>query len=73
MATPEKALLDLGYLRSHSDETAFARELRLQQLDSVDLDRLATMARCFGSRKVERFAGNVTSLARAEAEEYRDL
>lgn len=73
VAVPEKALLDLGYLRSHSGEPAFARELRLQHLDSVDFERLATMARRFSSRKVERFAGNVASLARAEAEEYQDL
>src|SRR5660398_277312 len=49
------------------------RELRLQHLDSVDFERLATMAQRFSSRKVERFAGNVASLARAEAEEYQDL
>jgi predicted transcriptional regulator of viral defense system len=73
VAVPEKALLDLSYLRSCSDEPAFARELRLQRLDSVDLERLATMAERFSSRKVERFAGNVASLARAEAEEYEDL
>jgi hypothetical protein len=73
VAAPEKALLDLSYLRSRSGEPAFARELRLQRLDSVDLERLATMAERFGSRKVERFAGNVAVLARTEAEEYQDL
>jgi hypothetical protein len=31
------------------------------------------MAERFSSRKVERFAGNVSSLARIEAEEYQDL
>jgi hypothetical protein len=60
-------------LRGRSGEPAFARDLRLQRLDSVDLERLATMAERFGSRKVERFAGHVASLARAEAEEYQDL
>ena len=73
VAAPEKALLDMGYLRSHSGGPAFVRELRLQRLDSVDLDLLAAMAQRFGSRKVERFAGNVARLARAEAEEYQDL
>jgi predicted transcriptional regulator of viral defense system len=73
VASPEKALLDLSYLRGRSGEPAFARELRLQQLYSLDLERLATMAERFGSRKVERFAGHVASLARAEAEEYQDL
>lgn len=73
VAAAEKALLDLGYLRSHSGEPAFARELRLQRLDYVDFERLATMAQRFSSRKVERFADNVASLARSEAEEYQDL
>jgi hypothetical protein len=73
VATPEKALLDLGYLRSRSGEPAFVRELRLQRLDAIDLDLLAATAQRFGSRKVERFARNVAALARAEAEEYRDL
>jgi predicted transcriptional regulator of viral defense system len=73
VATPEKALLDLCYLRSRSDEPAFARGLRLQRLDSIDLERLTSMARRFGSAKVERFARNVAALAAAEREEYEDL
>ncbi|MCX6027332.1 MAG: hypothetical protein NTY23_13935 [Chloroflexi bacterium] len=73
VAVLEKALLDLSYLRGRSGEPAFARALRLQRLDSLDLERLATMAQRFSSRKVERFAGNVSSLARIEAEEYQDL
>lgn len=73
VATPEKALLDLSYLRSRSDEPAFIRGLRLQRLDSIDLDRLMAMAHRFGSRKVERFARTVAALATSEAEEYEDL
>ena len=73
VATLEKALLDLGYLRSYSDERAFATGLRLQHLELIDLERLATMARRFSSRKVERFAKNVAGLALAEAEEYEEL
>ena len=68
-----RGLYALGYLCSHSGEPGFARDFRLQHLDSVDFERLATMAQRFTSRKVERFAGNVVSLARAEAEEYQDL
>jgi len=73
VATPEKALLDLGYLRSRSDEPAFTRELRLQRLDSIDLLRLQDMAQRFGGAKMARFARNVTALAAAEGEEYEDL
>jgi hypothetical protein len=70
VATAEKALLDLAYLRSHSEQPAFARGLRLQRLDAVDLERLSSFAGRFGSRKVERFARNVMALAREESEEY---
>jgi predicted transcriptional regulator of viral defense system len=70
VATPEKALLDLAYLRTRSDELGFARELRLQKLEIVDADRLARFADRFGSRKVERFARNVISLAALEREEF---
>lgn len=71
-ATPEKALLDMAYLRTRSDEPGFARELRLQRLDLVDADRLMGFAERFGSRKVERFARNVVGLAAREREEYED-
>jgi hypothetical protein len=70
VATPEKALLDMAYLRTRSDEPGFARELRLQRLEILDTARLARFADRFGSRKVERFARNVVSLAREEQEEF---
>ncbi len=70
VATAEKALLDLAYLRTRSDQVGFARELRLQRLEIIDVDRLVRFAARFGSRKVERFARNVVSLAAAEREEF---
>lgn len=70
VATPEKALLDMAYLRTRSDEIDFARELRLQRLDIIDADRLARFADRFGSRKIERFARNVVTLAASEREEF---
>lgn len=73
VATPEKALLDLSYLRSRSGVLAFARGLRLQRLDSINLELIANMAQRFGSKKVERFASNVATLAHDTGEEYEDL
>lgn len=70
VATPEKALLDLAYLRTHSDAPGFVRELRLQRLESIDIDRLLRFADRLGSRKVERFARNVVSMAASEREEF---
>ncbi len=69
-ATPEKALLDLAYLRTGSDKPAFARELRLQRLDEIDALRLLAYAERFASHKVARFAANVADLARHEREEF---
>ncbi|MCL4078695.1 type IV toxin-antitoxin system AbiEi family antitoxin domain-containing protein [Coriobacteriia bacterium Es71-Z0120] len=71
VATPEKALLDLAYLRTHSDEMAFARELRLQNLETIDPERLGAFAERFGVKKVVRFARNVIALRDEEREEYR--
>jgi predicted transcriptional regulator of viral defense system len=70
VATAEKALLDMAYLRSGADNPAFASELRLQRLDAIDGGRLVDFAARFGSPKVERFARNVLALAREESEEY---
>jgi hypothetical protein len=72
VASPEKALLDMAYLRSYSDSPAFMRELRLQRLDSVDSERLSSFARRFGSKKVEHFARGVIALARQELEEFEE-
>ena len=72
VATPEKALLDLGYLRSRSDEPAFTRELRFQRLETIDLARMEAMAQRFGGAKMARFARNVVAFAAAEGEEYED-
>ena len=70
VATPEKALLDMAYLRTRSGELGFARELRLQRLETLDPDLLARFADRIGSAKVQRFARNVISLAASEREEY---
>lgn len=70
VATPEKALLDMAYLRTRSDDPAFAPGLRLQRLETLDLDRLTSFAERFGSRKVERFASKVVELAASERQEY---
>lgn len=73
VATPEKALLDLGYLRAGSDRPGFAEELRLQHLDLIDESLLTEFADRFASPKVARFARRVLGLARAEREEYSPL
>ncbi|MFN2132061.1 MAG: hypothetical protein ACK2VD_16140 [Anaerolineae bacterium] len=44
MAWPEKALPDLVYLQPGGDSPGYLQELRLQNLDHLDLDRLQQVA-----------------------------
>lgn len=44
IALPEKALLDLIYLTPYSDKKGFLEELRLQNLDSIDIKILMSRA-----------------------------
>ncbi|MGQ9491439.1 MAG: type IV toxin-antitoxin system AbiEi family antitoxin domain-containing protein, partial [Anaerolineae bacterium] len=69
IASPEKALLDLIYLHPGGDEPAYLRELRLQNLERLELEALQRMAAQAGKPKLQRAAAFVASLARAEAEE----
>jgi len=73
VATPEKALLDLVYLQPGGDQTAFLQELRLQNLERLDLDLLHHQAARAGSPKLLRASVAVAELARAEGEEYKTL
>jgi hypothetical protein len=51
----------------------FLRELRLQNLDLLDLDELARQAECASSPKLRRAASAVAELARAEVSDYEAL
>jgi len=73
LATPEKALLDLIYLYPGGDSPAYLRELRLQNLERLDLNALSSMADLSGSPKLKRAAHHIAELARADAEEYETL
>ncbi|MEJ5198039.1 MAG: hypothetical protein WHX53_03865 [Anaerolineae bacterium] len=73
VATPEKALLDLVYLQPGGDDPAYLAELRLQNLDRLDLERLAGFAERSGSPKLRRAARHIAQLVRAEGTEYETL
>jgi hypothetical protein len=57
VATPEKALLDLVYLTAGAEDYGFLKELRLQNLEKLDADKLLRLAEMSGSPKL-RLAGN---------------
>jgi predicted transcriptional regulator of viral defense system len=73
IARPEKALLDLVHLHPGGDDPAYLRELRLQNLERIDLDELQRLAERTVSPKLLRAAAITAELARAEAEEYEEL
>lgn len=73
LAFPEKALLDLAHLTPNSDSPDYLSQLRLQNLEKLDLKRLAEFAERAGKPKWRRVAGHVAKLAAQEKSEYEDL
>jgi hypothetical protein len=73
VASPEKALLDLIYLEPGADSHAYLKELRLQNLEMLDLDRLQHQAELTSSPKLRRAAARVAAQARSEMTEYETL
>lgn len=73
VATPEKALLDLVYLIPGADAPAYLDELRLQNLDRLQLDRLMGLAGAFGKPKLQRAVAGIARRAEIEALEYEAL
>ena len=73
VAYPEKALLDYIYLRKNGDSPAFIQSLRLQNLEQLDLERLARFGHRFNKPKMHRAAAIIAQLAETEAAEYAAL
>jgi predicted transcriptional regulator of viral defense system len=73
VATPEKALLDLVHLQPGGAAPDYLSELRLQNLERLDLQQLVSQAARAHSPKLQRAAAFVQALARTEAEEYETL
>ena len=71
IATPEKALLDLIHLRLGGDSPDYLRELRLQNVDRLEMDKLQRQADLAHSPKLCQAANAVIELARSE--EYTAL
>jgi predicted transcriptional regulator of viral defense system len=73
VAEPEKALLDLVYLRKGSDRSAFLEELRLQNTERLEPERLLAMAQRFDVPKVVRGAKLLVGLIAAERSQWEEL
>jgi hypothetical protein len=72
VARPEKALLDLVYLRVGADAPSFLCELRLDY-GRLNLDALADMAERSGKPKLMRAAANVAGIAAESDREWELL
>jgi predicted transcriptional regulator of viral defense system len=73
VALPEKALLDLIHLQPEADSPEYLRELRLQNLERLNLDELQRLAALFDKPKLKRAAKFIAELATTEAQEYETL
>jgi predicted transcriptional regulator of viral defense system len=73
IAKPEKALLDLVHFTHHSDSLEYLSQLRLQNLEKLDLEQIHEFAERTGKPKWKRVAHNVTELAKQEESEYEEL
>jgi len=73
IAYPEKALLDLIYLRKRGDDPAFIRSLRLQNLDTLDMERLRAFAAQFDKPKIYRAVQVIEVLTETETQAFEWL
>jgi hypothetical protein len=73
VAVPEKAILDLTHLTPNADSPDYLRELRLQNLERLNLDRLHEFAVRAGKPKWRRVAEQIARLAGEEAAGYEEI
>ena len=73
VATPEKAILDLIYLTPDGANEAYIRELRLQNLDLLDIDRLKNFVARADIPKLRRALPCLLDVIREEIEDYAPL
>ena len=73
IAQPEKALLDLVLLTPQGDSPAFLDELRLQNLEAVDLSGMQTLVNLADKPKLNRFFIHFKQLLQQQAKGSRRL
>lgn len=64
IAEPEKALTDLLYLTPHSDSPGYIKELRLQNIDTLNTELLFELAEKTGKRKLVRAVNGMLTLTK---------
>ena len=72
VAVPEKALLDLIYLQPGADSVEFIFELRLQNLERLDLAKLKTFSERFYTPRMSRASDRIIHLAAGNFGYYKE-
>jgi len=73
IATPEKAILDLIYLQPGGDDPTFISELRLQNLENLNIEELRRQGNLFGKPKIDRAIQLIEMLVYEEDKEFEEL
>ena len=73
IALPEKALLDLVLLTPHGDSLVYLDELRLQNLDNLNLTKMEAIVNRLNRPKLIRFLSNFQQLCKKQKRENRTL
>jgi predicted transcriptional regulator of viral defense system len=73
VATPEKALLDLVYLTPDANSAGYIRTLRLQNLDQMNIHRLAAYVERAKKPKLKRALPHIMEVVGAELTDYAPL
>ena len=73
VATPEKAFLDLTHLTPNADDIDYLRQLRLQNLNQLNPERLSDFARRAGKPKWRRVTNHITRLREEESAGYEEI
>jgi predicted transcriptional regulator of viral defense system len=73
VATPEKALLDLVYLQPGGESPKYLQELRLQNLDRLNLDQLKNQSKVYDSPKMRAATKNILQLIQDESGNFEEL
>jgi predicted transcriptional regulator of viral defense system len=73
VAIPEKAILDLIYLQPGGEKPEFIAELRLQNLDHLDIQELRKQASLFNKPKIQKSVKVIEMFAKEEYQGYEEL
>jgi predicted transcriptional regulator of viral defense system len=73
VSTPEKAILDLIFFQPGGDTLAFISELRLQNLENLNIEELRKQGKLFDKPKIHRAIRMIELLVKEEYQTYEEL